>query len=331
MSIEIREMLIHPSKYSLKSPYEMQPEYITVHNTANDASALNEIKYMTNNVLSTSFHFAVDDKEIIQALPLNRNGFHCTDGAKGTGNRKSIGIEICFSKSGGEKYVQAEEKAVKLIAHLLLKFGWGIDRVKQHNHWYKKNCPHRIRDEGRWDSFLQRIEAAMQSGKVDAPQVKPEVIEQPQPIQQPQPQPQPIQQPSNLIRNGSRGEEVKRIQAALGIAADGIFGPKTEAAVRSFQSRNGLVSDGIVGPKTAEKLFAPKKETPKKSVVPYPGTLIKKGSKGANVKKVQAAIGVAADGIFGPKTEAAVKSYQKRNGLAADGIVGQQTWNKLFN
>ena len=324
MSIEIREMLIHPSKYALKSPYEMQPEYITVHNTANDASALNEIKYMSNNVLSTSFHFAVDDIEIIQALPLNRNGFHCTDGAKGTGNRKSIGVEICYSKSGGERYIKAEEKAVKFIAHLLLKYGWVIDRVVQHNRWYKKNCPHRIRDEGRWDSFLQRIEEAMQAGKVDGPQVGTEVIEQPQPIQQPQPQ--PIQQPSNLIRNGSRGEEVKRIQAALGIAADGIFGPKTEAAVRSFQSRNGLVSDGIVGPKTAEKLFAPKKV-----VVSYPGSLIRKGSRGANVKKVQAAIGVAADGIFGPKTEAAVKSYQKRNGLAADGIVGQQTWNKLFN
>ncbi len=48
----------------------MTPEYITIHNTANDASAANEISYMTGNSESTSYHFAVDDKEVIQGIPL---------------------------------------------------------------------------------------------------------------------------------------------------------------------------------------------------------------------------------------------------------------------
>lgn len=73
--------------------------------------------------------------------------------------------------------------------------------------------------------------------------------------------------------------------------------------------------------------------------IPYPGTLIKKGSKGDNVRKVQARLielgyscgKYGADGIFGNDTLNAVKSYQKSNGLAVDGIVGKNTWGKLFN
>jgi peptidoglycan hydrolase-like protein with peptidoglycan-binding domain len=61
----------------------------------------------------------------------------------------------------------------------------------------------------------------------------------------------------------------------------------------------------------------------------FPG-LLKKGSKGVNVKSVQTKVGVKADGDFGPKTDAAVKAFQKKKGLAADGIVGPKTWAKMF-
>lgn len=53
-----------------------------------------------------------------------------------------------------------------------------------------------------------------------------------------------------LLKLGSKGEEVKIVQKKLGLTADGIFGPKTEAAVKEFQKKNGLYSDGIVGEKT---------------------------------------------------------------------------------
>lgn len=65
---------------------------------------------------------------------------------------------------------------------------------------------------------------------------------------------------SMLLRNGSRGDAVKQLQANLNKlgfdcgAVDGIFGPKTEAAVKAFQKANGLVVDGIVGPATQAKL-----------------------------------------------------------------------------
>jgi putative chitinase len=57
------------------------------------------------------------------------------------------------------------------------------------------------------------------------------------------------------LRVGSKGEDVQRVQKALGIAADGDFGPGTERAVKAWQSANGLTPDGVVGPKTLAKLI----------------------------------------------------------------------------
>ena len=111
------------NKYSIKCPYEMIPEYITVHNTYNDASAMAEISYMLGNNLTTSFHAAVDNERVVIGIPFTRNAYHAGDGYKGTGNRKSIGIEICYSKSGGEKFDAAEELAAEYIAYLLKQYG----------------------------------------------------------------------------------------------------------------------------------------------------------------------------------------------------------------
>lgn len=58
--------------------------------------------------------------------------------------------------------------------------------------------------------------------------------------------------------------------------------------------------------------------------------ILKKGSKGEDVKKIQMLLGLTVDGVFGPLTEQAVKDYQKKNGLQADGIVGDKTWSKMF-
>src|SRR3954451_4851349 len=63
--------------------------------------------------------------------------------------------------------------------------------------------------------------------------------------------------PSSLLRLGSTGPDVVRVQSALGQAPDGVFGPRTDRAVRVFQGRNGLLVDGIVGPHTWGTLFGP--------------------------------------------------------------------------
>jgi putative chitinase len=61
---------------------------------------------------------------------------------------------------------------------------------------------------------------------------------------------------AETLRRGSKGEAVKKMQAKLGLSADGDFGPGTEAALKKWQSANGLTADGVAGPKTLAKLLA---------------------------------------------------------------------------
>jgi peptidoglycan hydrolase-like protein with peptidoglycan-binding domain len=58
-----------------------------------------------------------------------------------------------------------------------------------------------------------------------------------------------------VLKKGSTGENVKRMQAELGLEADGSFGPATEAALKKWQTANGLAADGVAGPKTLAKLL----------------------------------------------------------------------------
>lgn len=155
--MKITQRIIPKSMWGIKCPHSMVPEYITIHETANDASAQNEIEFMQGNQKEVSFHFAVDDKEIMQGIPLDRNAWHAGDGSEGTGNRKSIAIEICYSKYGGEIYEQARLNAVQLTAELLGKYELPITSLKKHQDWSGKLCPHRMLSEGRWDDFLSRV------------------------------------------------------------------------------------------------------------------------------------------------------------------------------
>ncbi|KIL30422.1 N-acetylmuramoyl-L-alanine amidase [Bacillus subtilis] len=164
MAISVRKNLVAESKRKLKCPYSMDAKYITFHNTANDASAANEVSYMIGNTSVTSFHFAVDDKEVVQGIPTDRNAFHCGDGSGvNSGNRTSIGVEVCYSKSGGAKYKAAEKLAIKFIAQLLKERGWGVDRVRKHQDWSGKYCPHRVLAEDRWEEVKAGIAAELKA------------------------------------------------------------------------------------------------------------------------------------------------------------------------
>ena len=153
--MKIVQNLVPESKYSIKCPYFMNPTRIVVHNTANDAPAKNEIAYMIRNNNQVSFHYAVDDVEVVQGIPENRNAWHCGDGS-GKGNREGIAIEICYSKSGGAKFIKAEENAVELIVDILKRYGWGVDKVTKHQDYNGKYCPHRTLDMG-WSRFIKMI------------------------------------------------------------------------------------------------------------------------------------------------------------------------------
>ena len=154
----IKQNLVAQDNYSIKCPHSMTAEFIVVHNTANDATAENEVAYMIGNKNQVSFHYAVDDQEVVQGLPIDRNAWACGDGANGKGNRKGIQVEICYSKSGGTRFDQAEKNAAHFIATLLRERGWGIEKVKKHQDFSNKYCPHRTLDKG-WNGFIQMIKS----------------------------------------------------------------------------------------------------------------------------------------------------------------------------
>jgi peptidoglycan hydrolase-like protein with peptidoglycan-binding domain len=131
---------------------------------------------------------------------------------------------------------------------------------------------------------------------------------------------------------GATGDVVRRLQRALrrtpdlGITVDGVFSPALEAKVKSFQSGAGLAADGIVGPQTWAAL-------PNGGPMP----VLRQGSTGPAVQSLQTLLTNGAsgqwnvtpqgiDGNFGPHTKASVEAFQAWGGVIADGIVGDQTW-----
>lgn len=170
MSYKIINMWTPSSMFNVKAPYAMNPKYLTIHNTGNTASARNEISYMNSNWNQTSYHVAIDENEVVQAIPFNRNAWHAGDG-QGQGNRASIGVEIARSMDNGysgsmsERYLQGQENATLYSAHVLLQYGWGTDRLRQHWHWSRKDCPHKMRAHGYWDWFVRRVQQHMDAIK----------------------------------------------------------------------------------------------------------------------------------------------------------------------
>jgi cell wall-associated NlpC family hydrolase len=122
-----------------------------------------------------------------------------------------------------------------------------------------------------------------------------------------------------LLRMHSRGPAVVAAQQALGVAADGEFGPITRRAVRAFQATHGLAVDGIIGPVTAAAL----------GLTAGGGATSGPAPPAATTRAVQAKLGVAVDGVYGPVTRGAVIAFQRTHGLEVDGVVGPQTLGAL--
>lgn len=133
----------------------MSPNIIVIHNTGNNATAENEVKYLTAsyNTSSTSYHFAVDDTSVYQAMPLNLYAHHAGDL---TVNKTSIGIEIAKSTSTDvdvkDQCISNGQKLIKL-----LQMQYQIETLMTHYDVNGKYCPHDILDRYGIDLFYEEL------------------------------------------------------------------------------------------------------------------------------------------------------------------------------
>lgn len=172
MALKVTRMLVPQNKYSKKCPYKMTPKGICVHNTGNKASALSEASYMIRNNNTVSFHAVIDDYQVVECIPENRNAFHAGDGRNGNGNRNYYAVEICYSTGDSAKFTQSEKNAAYYIACKLEEHGWGIDQVKKHQDFSGKYCPHKTLDLG-WERFLNLIRGYLGQATIPTPPSKP--------------------------------------------------------------------------------------------------------------------------------------------------------------
>lgn len=178
--------------------------------------------------------------------------------------------------------------------------------------------------------------------------------------ERPTPTPPPVQPegmppyPGVALRVGSTGQNVILVQQAINRLAhsipaipslnvDGNFGPLTQNAVMAFQRTFGLTVDGVVGPITWNRLFREYLDLQPTNIPPFPGTNIRQGDRGENVRLVQNAINRLApcqpgrlwqlteDGIFGAITRDAIFTFQSLFGIPITGVVDANTWNLLMN
>lgn len=125
------------------------------------------------------------------------------------------------------------------------------------------------------------------------------------------------------LKKGSSGARVVKLQRALGIDADGNFGPATVRAVKRFQRRNHLDDDGIVGTSTWRRVS--RSRASRRARSRSSGGV----SRGRAVRQVQRKLGIEVDGVYGPQTKLAVQEYQRRNLMTPDGVVGPATWSVM--
>ncbi|GEL07648.1 NlpC/P60 family protein [Salisediminibacterium halotolerans] len=154
-----------------------------------------------------------------------------------------------------------------------------------------------------------------------------------------------------ILNTGATGDDVRTVQEEMSDATshsltiDGIYGPKTREAVLTFQRDNGLQVDGIVGPETISAMSGTSSSSSNSSSSQasssgstsgsWDGSVLRSGDRGGAVSDLQSELNSATshsltvDGIYGPKTRAAVTAFQQSAGIGVDGIAGPNTYSAI--
>ena len=160
--------------------------------------------------------------------------------------------------------------------------------------------------------------------------------------------------PGTVLRRGSTGSSVEQVQfwlsdlaqfdsSLMRVTVDGSYGAATERAVRAFQQKQSLTADGVVGQRTWNTLYAAWVNAQSDlGGTAWPGTALRRGAAGMEVRLVQFWLRLAADnysalrtvtvdGSYGAATVSAVEAFQTLFGLTPDGVVGQLTFQSLYD
>lgn len=235
----IVQWLIPVSNKKTRPGTKRTPRTITIHETDNTNRGANAQAHArlqeAGNFRQASWHFQVDDKDVIyQSVPENEVAYAGGDG-RGPGNSFSIHIEICVNSDGN--FNKAVANAIWLVQYLMKKYNISIHNVVQHNKWSGKNCPRNLRNGAKGITWTQLIKSVQTQGTLTPPTTR------------------------QVLKYGDVGLDVLEVQkayvkAGYPLVLDSSFGPATEKAVKAFQSAHGLVVDGIHGPATSAKLNA---------------------------------------------------------------------------
>jgi N-acetylmuramoyl-L-alanine amidase len=286
------EDFIKINKYSRPNKKLVAVRGIVMHYTANPgASAENHIKYFgetmiqqndefikqgkRNKLRYASAHIFVDKDSARLAIPFNEVAYHANESAcripklkastpdyvGGNANLTTIGIEMCIEKDG-TLHPETVKRAAAIVAELCKKFRLNpLTDIYRHYDVTHKNCPAPwVANPTAFINFKNEVNKLI----VETPEIKakPTTPKKPEAKSVTKSQPKPavegkaiVPYPGKLIKKGDKGKDVERIQRAVGVTPDGIFGRVTEQAVKDYQKRHGLTPDGVVGPATWNTMF----------------------------------------------------------------------------
>ncbi len=296
-------------------------KYIMFHHTAS-TSYSGAINHMCNPKSDVSAHFVIGKEgECTEIVPMTLQAWHAGKGEyKGVpankGNAYCIGIEVVNLGDGKDKFTTAQLKKIDEVIKYIDSFVGEKLPIIDHKA-YAGNRKVDMRANFPLDNYKKyRSYKAPSSSSSSKPSTSTSNTSSSSKYTL-----------TRILKVGSTGVAVEKLQKAIGVSVDGKFGAKTEAKVKVFQKSKGLTADGIVGEDTAKALgWSFKKKSSSKFTLTR---LLVVGSRGDDVKKLQKAVGTSADGIFGEATERAVKVFQRKHGLTADGKVGKDTAKAL--
>lgn len=241
--------------------------HIVIHETANTNKGANADAHgrlqANGNSRQASWHYTVDDKEIVQSFSDNAQCWHA---GNANYNRKSIGVEICVNSDGN--YKKAVDNAAELVKSLMSKYNIPATNVIQHHTSSGKNCPAFMRSGSRgitWGDFnalllgksIGKVTNKPKTSKPSTPKVKASTTSR-----------------SNITVDGKWGKSTTRaLQKALNTPVDGIiskqprnsvsqslyggtvqFGSGSSNVIVALQRKVGANADGKLGPATVRAL-----------------------------------------------------------------------------